>query len=108
MTGRLKSVLNLVAKGISFDTLAKLDDSVDYRQSVSIAGELAKIAEINRRVEQLDFAEACAMGCGAVQSKKGSQSYNKWRASMIRGIRKLEGEKILTVWDRIPKKSTKR
>lgn len=63
--------------------------------------------EIEKLTNQLIFADAVKAGMiGATPSKgnKNSRSYLKWYNSIITKIKKLNGQEIKNVWDKIDEK----
>ena len=66
-----------------------------------------KKEELNRLIKQIEIADAVFYGMAAIQTKKGNSMFKRWRDRIMTRIKLLTGKKVITVWDKMTKRSNK-
>ena len=79
----------------------------DSRNFFALVKEIDKKNSIKRILFKLDISEAVNYAIVG-SAPKGGQHLKKWRQSQINDLRILLGQKIQTIWDRMPKRKSKR
>jgi len=98
----------MVEYGFSFWEALKVLDECTYREVKTILVEIENIRKVRSVEQQLMTAEAinqAYIGSQPSKTKRTSKNYGFWRQRQINKINKIKGrtEKIVTVWDRLPK-----